>query len=153
MEQRAGSTGSYFRKPALSTVPPPPTAPPPLPPAAVPAPGGMPAAVERHRLSFHGSGGTLFGIHVVNVFFMLLTLGFYYFWGKTRIRRYIFGESAFGADRFAYHGTAHELMLGFGKAFVLFIVPIVFLIAVRDVLDVARTIKEVAPCPSRSSST
>lgn len=146
MEQRVGSTGSYFRKPALPTVPPPraPLPPPPPASATAPPPGGVPTPIVRQRPTFHGTGGTLFGLHVVNVLFILLTVGIYYFWGKTRIRRYIFGESAFGADRFAYHGTAHELLLGFAKAFVLFIVPIVFLIAVRDVLDVGRTIKEVA---------
>lgn len=148
MVQRSGSTGSFFRKPAPPAGPPPPAAHPPLPPPPppVPAPREWPAPppAATHRLTFHGSGGTLFGIHVVNVLFTLLTLGVYYFWGKTKIRRYVFGESAFNGDRFAYHGTPHELMLGFGKAFVVFVVPIVFLIAVRDVLDVARAFKDVA---------
>src|SRR6185295_18297795 len=103
MVQHAGSAGSFFRKPAPPAAPPPPTFRPPLPPAAL------------GRLSFHGTGGTLFGIHVVNVLFTVLTLGVYYFWGKTRIRRYLFGASAFEEDRFAYHGTAQELLLGFAK--------------------------------------
>jgi uncharacterized membrane protein YjgN (DUF898 family) len=105
-------------------------------------PPPLPAA--RRHLSFYGTGGTLFGIHVVNVLFTVLTLGVYYFWGKTRIRRYIFGASAFEGDRFAYHGTAQELLLGFAKAFVVFFVPIVVLTVVRDVLDVGPTIKGAA---------
>ena len=78
------------------------------------------------------------------MFLTVLTLGVYYFWGKTRIRRYLFGESAFEGDRFAYHGTAHELLLGFAKAFVVFFVPIVVLTVVRDVLDVGPMIKGAA---------
>ena len=76
--------------------------------------------------------------------FTVLTLGVYYFWGKTRIRRYLFGESAFEGDRFAYHGTPKELLLGFAKAFVVFFVPIVVLTVVRDVLDVGPAIKGAA---------
>ena len=96
------------------------------------------------RLHFHGSGGTLFGIHVVNVLLTLVTLGVYYFWGKTRVRRYLFGQTELGADRFAYHGTARELFLGFLKAFLVFIVPIVLLSLVRDVLDVDPSLKGLA---------
>jgi uncharacterized membrane protein YjgN (DUF898 family) len=146
MAQHAGSAGSFFRKPAPPAAPPPPTFRPPLPPAALGIPDAVPPPLPaaRRRLSFHGTGGTLFGLHVVNVFFTVLTLGVYYFWGKTRIRRYIFGASAFEGDRFAYHGTAQELLLGFAKAFVVFFVPIVVLTVVRDVLDVGPTIKGAA---------
>lgn len=83
-------------------------------------------------------------MHVVNVFFILVTLGVYYFWGKTRVRRYIFGQTEFGGDRFAYHGTAKELLLGFAKAFGVFFVPVVLLSVVRDVLDVGAAIKGMA---------
>ena len=119
MAQQAGSAGSFFRKPAPPAAPPPPTFRPPLPPSALGIPDAVPPPLPaaRRRLSFHGTGGTLFGIHVVNVLFTVLTLGVYYFWGKTRIRRYLFGQSAFEGDRFAYHGTAQELLLGFAKAF------------------------------------
>ncbi len=143
MASTVGSVGSFFRKPTPPSEPPP--ARPPAPPTGIAVAGTLPPPpIARYRLSFHGTGATLFGIHVVNVLFTILTLGIYYFWGKTRIRRYIFGESAFDGDRFAYHGTAKELMLGFVKAFVVFFVPIVFLTVVRDVLDVDPTIKGVA---------
>ena len=150
MTVSATPAGSFFKKPGSPTASPPapplPPAPPvpPLPPVDVrpPSPGPIPSA--HHRLAFHGTGGTLFGLHVVNVLLTLVTLGIYYFWGKTRIRRYVFGQSEFDGDRFAYHGTARELVLGFAKAFVVFFVPIVLLTVVRDVLDVAATIKGAA---------
>jgi len=72
------------------------------------------------RLVFHGSGGSLFGIHIVNIFFTLLTLGAYYFWGKAKVRNYLFGQSEFAGDRFAYHGTGRELFTGFLKAAIIF---------------------------------
>jgi uncharacterized membrane protein YjgN (DUF898 family) len=146
MTQQVGSAGSFLRKPAPPAAPPPPTFRPPLPPSALGVPDAVPPPLPaaRRRLSFHGTGGTLFGIHVVNVLFTVLTLGVYYFWGKTRIRRYLFGESAFEGDRFAYHGTPQELFLGFAKAFVVFFLPIVVLTVVRDVLDVGPTIKGAA---------
>jgi uncharacterized membrane protein YjgN (DUF898 family) len=72
------------------------------------------------RLVFHGSGGSLFGIHIVNIFLTLLTLGVYYFWGKAKVRNYLFGQSEFAGDRFAYHGTGRELFTGFLKAAIIF---------------------------------
>src|SRR6266498_5425145 len=113
----------------------------------MPAPGPPPGAhgpdVVR-RPSFHGSGGTLLGIHVVNVLLILVTLGVYYFWAKTRVRRYLFSQTQFEADRFAYHGTAKELLLGFLKAFVVFLFPIIVLLGVRDWPGVDANIKAVA---------
>jgi len=73
-------------------------------------------AVELRRLSFHGSGGSLFRIHIVNVFLTIVTLGVYYFWGKVKVRRYLLHETEFEGDRFAYHGTGKELLIGFLKA-------------------------------------
>lgn len=73
-------------------------------------------AVELRRLSFHGSGGSLFRIHIVNVFLTIVTLGVYYFWGKVKVRRYLLDETEFEGDRFAYHGTGKELLIGFLKA-------------------------------------
>jgi len=72
------------------------------------------------ELAFHGSGGSLFGIHIVNIFLTLLTLGVYFFWGKNRIRSYFFSQTEFAGDRFAYHGTGRELFIGFLKAAVIF---------------------------------
>ncbi|MBI3458427.1 MAG: DUF898 domain-containing protein [Candidatus Rokubacteria bacterium] len=86
-------------------------------------PGGGP----RRQLSFHGAGGSLFGIHLVNLLLTLVTLGVYYFWGKTKVRRYLWSQTEFDGDRFAYHGTGKELLIGALKAILVFGVPSVLL--------------------------
>jgi uncharacterized membrane protein YjgN (DUF898 family) len=68
------------------------------------------------QLFFHGTGGSLLGIHIVNTFLTIITLGIYYFWGKVRVRNYLMSQTEFEGDRFAYHGTGKELMIGFFKA-------------------------------------
>ena len=68
------------------------------------------------KLRFHGTGGSLFGIHIVNMLLTGLTLGIYYFWGKVKVRNYVFSQSEFEGDRFAYHGTGKELLLGWLRA-------------------------------------
>ncbi|MGH7349983.1 MAG: DUF898 family protein, partial [Candidatus Rokuibacteriota bacterium] len=78
------------RSPAAPATPPPPVPPPPSPPESVPAPPSgpgpdAPGSTALRRPSFHGTGGTLFGIHIVNTLLTLVTLGFYYFWAKTRL--------------------------------------------------------------------
>src|SRR5690606_38318593 len=43
----------------------------------------------------------------------LITLGIYRFWGKTRMRRYLWSHMAYDGDRFEYTGTGGELFKGF----------------------------------------
>src|SRR5437899_4021559 len=100
-------------------------APPPSSPAATATaawPLGGPS--RGRKLTFHGSAGTLFGIHTVNILLTLVTLGFYRFWGKVKIRRYILSQTGFEGDRFGYHGTGKELLLGFVKALLFVGLPI-----------------------------
>jgi uncharacterized membrane protein YjgN (DUF898 family) len=160
--QEPAGRPSFFRKPAPAgtsasprplappplappAAPPPPTPPlPPLPPERLPAPPsgpspGPPGAPRRPV--FHGTGGTLFGIHIVNTLLTLVTLGFYYFWAKTRLRAYLFGQTEIEGDRFAYHGTGGELLMGTLKAVLVFGVPILLLNLIRDVLDVPVPLK------------
>jgi len=96
------------------------------------------------RPTFRGQGGTLFGIHIVNVLFTLGTLGWYYFWAKTRTRRYIFSQTEIEGDRFAYHGTGKELLLGTLKALLVFGLPLMVLNLVRDYLAVPMAVKIAA---------
>jgi len=97
-----------------------------------------------HSLAFRGRGGTLFGIQIVNMLRALLTLGAYYFWGKVRVRRYVFGQTELGGDRFAYHGTGGELARGFVTAMVLFILPVVALNLLPRLLEAGPAAEAVA---------
>jgi uncharacterized membrane protein YjgN (DUF898 family) len=83
-------------------------------------------------LTFHGAGGTLFGIYIVNVLLTLATLGWYRFWGKVRVRNFMLSQTSFEGDRFAYHGTGKELLLGFFKALLFVGLPITVLGAVAE---------------------
>jgi uncharacterized membrane protein YjgN (DUF898 family) len=148
--QGSAERPSFFRKPAPAGGPAPrrPTAPPPpVPPPLAPGPPEhlpVPPSGTVRKPSFHGTGGTLFGIHIVNTLLTIVTLGFYYFWAKTRLRRYLFSQTAIEGDRFAYHGTGRELLLGTLKAALVFGAPIYLLNIIRDVLDVPVVLKVVA---------
>src|SRR5206468_9004268 len=105
---------------------------------AAPAPTSAVAAGGSRQLTFHGSGGTLFGIYVVNILLTIVTFGFYRFWGRVKVRRFMLSQTAFEGDRFAYHGTGKELLLGFVKALLFVGMPITALnTAARLSTDVA----------------
>jgi uncharacterized membrane protein YjgN (DUF898 family) len=75
---------------------------------------------------FHGSGGELFKITIVNLLLTIVTLGVYYFWGRTRVRQYIYSQTEFDGDRFAYHGTGKELLIGWLKGMGFLVISIAF---------------------------
>ena len=70
------------------------------------------------RLEYDGATGTVVKIAVSNSLRTLATLGVYRFWGKTRVRRYLWGRVSFLGDRAEYTGTGRELLLGFIAAIV-----------------------------------
>ena len=104
----------------------------------------MAAPRQRRRLFFHGTGGTLFGIHIVNVLLTIVTLGGYYFWAKTRVRVYMLSQAEFEGDRFAWHGTGKELLIGFLKAMLVFFIPLSVLGVIKDVPDVSAPLQFLA---------
>lgn len=71
-----------------------------------------PSAESSVQPSFHGDGGTLFWLHLKSILLSVVTLGVYSFWGRTRIREYLWGQIEVDGDRFAYHGTGLELFKG-----------------------------------------
>ena len=74
-----------------------------------------PSAVAEQP-SFHGEGGALFMLHLKSVLLSIVTLGIYSFWGRTRIREYLWSQTELAGDRFAYHGTGGELLKGWAIA-------------------------------------
>jgi uncharacterized membrane protein YjgN (DUF898 family) len=110
--------------------------------AAAPA---RPSGSEGHRRArFMGSGAALFGIHVVNVLLTLLTLGVYFFWAKVKVRAYVLSETDFDGDRFAYHGTGREMLVGFAKAAVFFFIPITLLSMVPELTGASLRVRYAA---------
>src|SRR5206468_2524815 len=93
-----------------------------------------PATTGTRHAIFRGSGSSLFGIHVINALLILATLGVYFFWAKVRVRNYLWSESEFEGDRFAYHGTGRELIIGFAKAVAFFFLPITLLNTAPELL-------------------
>jgi uncharacterized membrane protein YjgN (DUF898 family) len=88
---------------------------------------GSAQVLESLTIIFHGQGGSLFGIQIVNLFLNLVTLGIYSFWGRVRVRKYMLGQTEFAGDRFAYHGNGRELFIGWLKAMACFGLPILIL--------------------------
>ena len=89
-------------------------------PPVTPAGGGpasaTPAAASPQSvrpLVYDGRLGEIYRIFIVNFLLGLVTLGIYRFWGKTRLRRYLWSHTAYDGDRFEYTGTGGELFRGF----------------------------------------
>lgn len=62
---------------------------------------------------YRGTRGELFPLAVTVALLTLVTLGIYRFWGKTRIRKYIWSSTVGDGDAFEYTGTGLEKFLGF----------------------------------------
>jgi uncharacterized membrane protein YjgN (DUF898 family) len=95
-----------------------------LPAQSVPhvAPAAPAAASTRHTIDYVGPTGTLYVIFIKNILLSLVTLGIYRFWAKTRLRRFLWGNTRVDGEALEYTGTGKELFLGFLKA-VLVLVP------------------------------
>lgn len=102
------------------------------------------AQLASHPFVFHGNGGSLFGIQIVNIFLTLVTLGIYYFWGKVKVRSYLWRQTEFHGDRFAYHGTGKELLMGTLKALLVFGVPYGLLQVVPEILQAGPLLQTLA---------
>ena len=86
----------------------------------------------RALIQSHVAGFDLLKIYIVNLILMVLTLGIYRFWGKTRLRRYIWGNIEIMGDRLEYSGTGKELFIGFLVVFFLILFPLFAVISIVD---------------------
>lgn len=83
------------------------------------------AGAPRDRLVSDALVKDVFVMFLINVALGIVTLGFYRFWGKTRIRKYLWAHVSFRGERFEYSGTGMELFLGFLIALAIFGPPII----------------------------
>ena len=65
------------------------------------------------RPVYDGKLAELYGIYFRHLALMVLTLSWSRFWGRTRLRRYLWSHFAVLGDRFEYRGRGLELMIGF----------------------------------------
>lgn len=91
------------------------------------------ARAERPRVT--ARLGPLFLLFYKNLLFTVLTLGVYRFWAKTNMRRYVWRHVEVGGESFEYTGTGKELLLGFLKALVVLLPPLIALGIVHMLLD------------------
>jgi uncharacterized membrane protein YjgN (DUF898 family) len=96
------------------------------------AAGGAPSGPSQ-QLVYDGRLGELYSIFFVNILLSIVTLGFYRFWAKTRMRRYIWSRVSLQGDAFEYTGTGGELFIGFLVVVGLFFVATIL----RTVIDMA----------------
>ena len=95
-------------------------------------------------LTFHGTGGSLFSIYILNVLLTIVTFGTYYFWGKVKVQGYLLNQTEIDGDRFAFHATGKELLIGFLKAVLIFILPSGLLNTLPELMGAGVAIKWAA---------
>ena len=79
---------------------------------SAPAPASTPDLTPS-RPVYDGKLSELYGIYFRHLALMVLTLGWSRFWGRTRLRRYLWSHFAVLGDRLEYRGRGLELMIGF----------------------------------------
>jgi len=84
------------------------------------------------RLEQRGRAGELLPIVLPNTLLNILTLSIYRFWGKTRVRRYLWRQTHFMGEPLEYTGTGSELFKGFLVVFFLILVPLGVISSVAD---------------------
>jgi len=78
------------------------------------------------RLVYDGKNGELFRLWVKVLLLTIVTFGIYRFWGRTRIRKYLWNHTSLLGSRLEYDGTGGELFRRFlmaGLVIILIILP------------------------------
>lgn len=73
----------------------------------------------------HGDSGDMVRLALVNLGLNIVTLSFWRFWGRTRVRRLLWGTTTAWDDPVDYTGTGKELLKGFLMALVVVYLPLV----------------------------
>lgn len=93
--------------------------------------GDTSATLRRTQFAYDGRTGEVAGIVLGNFLLSVPTIGFYRFWGKTRLRRYVWSHIEFHGERVEYTGTGLELFIGFLVGLAV-LIPYVVLSAIAE---------------------
>ena len=108
---------------------------PPYPPGPTPIVGtGLTPEIEaepsaaadpmENHFTFDGENAHLWPMTLRIAILNLITLFFYRFWGRTKVRQYLWARTSFLGDRLTYTGTGKELFIGFLIVFFLILAPL-----------------------------
>lgn len=67
---------------------------------------------ENSRFEFTGTASEYFGIWIVNILLIIVTIGFYAPWAKVRRLRYFYGNSWLEHENFDFTGIPTKILLG-----------------------------------------
>jgi uncharacterized membrane protein YjgN (DUF898 family) len=87
-----------------------------------------------YRFAFFGQTRTYYAIWLKTIALTIVTLGIYNFWGRVELRRYLYNQTEFLGDRFVFHGTGTELLVGWLKAFGVLAVLFALLLGSQKIL-------------------
>jgi uncharacterized membrane protein YjgN (DUF898 family) len=94
--------------------------------------------LEPTRLVYDGRTGELFRLWLPILLLNVVTLGFYRFWGRARLRKYLWSRVILEGDRLEYDGTGGELFRRFLVALVI-LLPLILLPTILKMLGVGTT--------------
>lgn len=77
----------------------------------------------------HGATGAMARLAARNFVLSVLTLSFYRFWGKTRVRRFLWENTTAWGEPLEYTGTGKELFIGFVVVLVAVLLPLIVVMA------------------------
>ncbi len=96
--------------------------------------GSDPAPDHPVPVEFSGDTMVFFWMVLVNGILSLLTLGIYRFWGKAKVRRYLWEKTSFFGEPLEWTGTGMELFLGFLAALFVILLPLGLVIGAAQFL-------------------
>tara|TARA_R110002110_G_scaffold137154_1_gene322214 strand:+ start:196 stop:750 length:555 start_codon:yes stop_codon:yes gene_type:complete len=68
---------------------------------------------QRWQLAYHGRREDVRRMLFRHVLLLFATVGTYWFWSRTNVRRYVWGHLSVGGSRLEYGGRGIELFIGF----------------------------------------
>ena len=80
--------------------------------SGIDTPVQTPAARAPEQLRFTGTGGSYFGIWIVNLLLTIVTLGIYSAWAKVRRLQYFYRHTELAGSSFDFHGSPIRILIG-----------------------------------------